>query len=60
MIQHVPDNRMVKCVLAGYEECPALTPEACICYQMQQTPVPAPHHNMYDQRYVEKYGKDKT
>lgn len=54
-----PDNRMVRCVLRGYASCPALVPEACICYQMQRTPVPGDARNMYEEAYLAKYGRDE-
>jgi len=51
------DNRMVKCVLEGHTECLAKIPEACLCYQMQQTPS---HRlgNLYEERYRQKYGEE--
>lgn len=54
----VPDNRMVRCVIEGYTDCPAKTPVACICYQYQQTP-DAEFGNFYEREYQRKYGHEK-
>jgi len=45
---------MVECVLDDYTVCPAKTPEACICYQMQQTPDVA-FGNLYERAYQRKH-----
>jgi hypothetical protein len=50
-----PDNRMVRCVLPDYSECPAKTPAACICYQYQKISVPE-FGDLYEQKYRAKYG----
>jgi hypothetical protein len=46
-----PDIRMVRCVLAGYLDCPANTPKACICSSMSA--------QLYLDRSRAKYGPDE-